>query len=133
VGTWRPRVTVAMTVPSRRSKPRRVPVDRNPDYLAFLRYECRCVVCEIIRRRTPRSARWVRIVLPQCDAAHGPVNGMGSKGPDTGAIPLCRAHHAEQHHIGWPAFCAKYELDREKEAKAHHALYLLHKEHNGTT
>ncbi len=57
------------------------------------------------------------------DPAHGPVNGMGSKGPDSGAISLCRTHHREQHAIGWPAFERKYEIDRSVIAAARYAEF----------
>jgi hypothetical protein len=104
----------------KRSKPRRVSVDRDPGYLAFLR-ERKCVACMAKGKRGPGTYYEIH----SCDPAHGPVNGMGSKGPDSGAIPLCRAHHEEQHRINWPAFEAKYSIDREKEAMAHHAVYVM--------
>lgn len=59
------------------------------------------------------------------DPAHGPVNGMSSKGADSGAIPLGRGHHDEQHAIGWDAFEAKYGFSRETEAKVHYRAYEL--------
>ena len=103
----------------RRATPRRVSVDRNPAYLDFLRTYAKCSVSHPVHRT---------VSLGRCDPAHGPVNGMGSKGPDSGAIPLCRLHHEEQHRLGWPAFEAKYGIDREKEAAAFHALYLIWRE-----
>lgn len=59
------------------------------------------------------------------DPAHGPVNGGSSKGPDDGAIPLCRYHHEEMERLRWPKFEAKYGFSRATEAKAHYAAYLL--------
>lgn len=114
----------------RRSKPRRVGVERNPGYLAWLR-ERFCVACVALRGE---ATRWEKLPkpVPVCsDPAHGPVNGMRSKGPDSGAIPLCRHHHIEQHQIGWPAFQAKYGFSREKEAAAHLALYLIVRDSDG--
>jgi hypothetical protein len=48
---------------------------------------------------------------------------MRSKGPDNEAIPLCRAHHVEQHEIGWAEFEENYGFSREKEAAAHWAAF----------
>ncbi len=108
------------SVKQKRAKPRRVSVDRNPDYLEWLR-ERRCITCVLLhmiyRDRLCASG------AGPIDAAHGPVNGRSSKGPDSGAIPLCRAHHAEQHTTGWAAFESKYGFSREKEAAAHFALW----------
>ncbi len=106
-------------IPARRpGKPRRgpagIPPDqwRNEKYLQFLRDHGVCVVCH-----------WK---YAKCDPAHGPVNGRGSKGPDAGAIPLCRMHHDEQHEPGgWPAFQAKYGFDREKQAAVWWAAFKL--------
>lgn len=64
-----------------------------------------------------------------CDPAHGPVNGMRSKGPDNEAIPLCRVHHKEQTRIGWQAFEARYGFIRAHEAAAWYQAYLIWKEH----
>jgi hypothetical protein len=97
-------------VKAKRSKPRRGPM-RAPGYLAWLR-DRKCVVCG-----------WV--YMSGVDAAHGPVNGRGSKGPDNEAVPLCSTHHAEQHRLSWPAFEAKYNIDRKKEAAALYAVYLI--------
>ena len=104
-------------VKRKRATPRRVSVDRNPEYLAWLR-ERQCVACA--RSCNPML---MEIMWPIIDAAHGPVNGRGSKGPDSGAIPLCRHHHIEQHQIGWQLFERKYGISREKEAAAHFALF----------
>ncbi len=57
------------------------------------------------------------------DPAHGPVNGMSSKGDDSGAITLCRKHHREQHAIRWPAFEAKYGIDRAKISAVRYAEF----------
>jgi len=96
---------------AKRTAPRRVAVLRDRQFLDWLITE-RCVAC-----LNPEPDQ-------ECDPAHGPSNGTGSKGPDNGAIPLCRHHHAEQHQIGWPLFEAKYGFSREKEAAAHYAAYI---------
>lgn len=52
--------------------------------------------------------RTTRCMVPDCtssvsDAAHlrgGQTGGMGLKPSDDLVLPLCRAHHQEQH--GWP-------------------------------
>ena len=46
------------------------------------------------------------------EPAHGPVNGIGSKGPDNEAVTLCHLHHAAMHAIGsWVAFERLVELE----------------------
>ena len=52
------------------------------------------------------------------EACHTANNGMRSKGPDSGCLPLCRLHHAEYDH-GRRAFEAKYELDMRQIAAAY--------------
>jgi hypothetical protein len=94
----------------RRLKPRRGPPGipeqewRNPAYLAFLRREGLCIACLKTGKR--------RAGLGSCDPAHGSVNGMGSKGPDKEAVPLCRIHHDQMHRINWPLFQNFYEFNR---------------------
>ena len=114
---------------AKRAAPRRGP-ERDPGYLEFLRERGWCTACVSAYRSLPPSLvpymDWA--ACGRVDPAHGPANGMGSKGHDSGAIPLGRVHHREQHRIGWPAFEAKYGIDREKEAAAHYALYLVWRE-----
>lgn len=102
------------SIPRKRATPRRGPF-RDPGYLVFLRNECKSLI----------TAEY------GCDPAHGPVNGRGSKGPDNEAVPLSRTLHDEQTRIGWPAFEAKYGIDRAREAAAHYTLYLIWKETTG--
>lgn len=50
------------------------------------------------------------------EAAHGPVAGMGKKGDDMDAIPLCAVCHRtgrfSMHALGsWDAFAAEWDLD----------------------
>jgi len=65
------------------------------------------------------------IQLTPSDPAHGPSAAMRVKGPDDGAIPLCRHHHIEQHQIGWTLFEEKYQINREKEACTHYVAFLI--------
>ena len=104
---------------------RRVSVTRCPKYLAWLKGR-RCVACyQEVRGEAPITvASWI------IDAAHGPVNGGSSKGPDDGAISLCRFHHQEQHLMGWTAFQVMYGFSRATEAKAHYTAYLLTRENS---
>ena len=97
---------------AKRTGKRRVGVLRCPKYLAWLKGR-RCVACyQEVRGEAPITvASWI------IDAAHGPVNGMGSKGPDDGAISLCRAHHDEMERMRWPAFEGRYGFSREAEAR----------------
>lgn len=112
----------------RRATPRRGPF-RDEHYLAFLREEGKCICC-MMRARAPKSS--AELIRPgNCDPAHGPVNGRGSKGPDNEAMPLCRRHHDEQTSIGWPAFEAKYGIDRAREAASWYAAYLIWVDHTG--
>lgn len=106
-------------IPRKRAKPRRGPL-RDPGYLAFLREEGYCAVA------LGFTGRWTH---GRCEAAHGPVNGMRSKGPDNGAIPLCSEHHREQHQLGWPAFEAKHHMNRAETAKMWYTAYQIWKEH----
>lgn len=115
-------------IPRKRAKPRRGPM-RDPEYLAFLRSEGKCEPCCILKfDRIPfRESR--------IEAAHGPVNGRGSKGPDNEAIPMCSMHHREQHQEGWKRFEARLSLfgfDRKREAATWYAAYLIWKEGSGS-
>ena len=75
-----------------------------------------------VRIRSRAHLDWVRD-LPcaacgqswqPCDPAHvrrGTDGGAGLKPSDSWVIPLCSAHHREQHSIGEASFAAKYGLD----------------------
>lgn len=123
-------MTARSPVWKRRSKPRRVAVVREPEYLAFLREEGRCPVC--LTHGAPYMKRvWTQII----DPAHGKVNGYGSKGSDLEAIPLCRLHHDEMEKLRWPKFCAKYKLDRQREIdiwQTAWTIWKVHREGEGT-
>lgn len=72
---------------------------RSKKYLAFLR-TMPCAVCGVRKG---------------VEAAHGPVAGMGMKGSDFDAVPLCPGCHRTgrmaQHVIGWERFAEYWELD----------------------
>jgi len=103
-------------IPRKRAKPRRGPL-RDPGYLKFLRAACRCVAEDDDNHS------------PSIEAAHGPVNGLGSKGPDNEALPLCRFHHLIQHAMGWAAFEAEYfGRSRQFEAAAQYEAYQIWRE-----
>ena len=113
-------------VRKKRKTARRVSVLRNRKYLDRLR-SLACVVCA-----TAISADdWIKLATTHTgvgwpvDPAHGRVNGRGSKGPDSEAIPLCRFHHEEMEKLRWPGFEKKYGFSREKEAAAHWAAFCL--------
>ncbi len=56
------------------------------------------------------------------DAAHTENNGMGSKGPDSSCVPLCRKHHRE-YDAGRKVFEKKYRLDMKAIAKEYYQAY----------
>lgn len=117
-------------IPRRRAKPRRGPL-RDPGYLAFLREEGKCIAC-MMRLGETYVRGTLKLIRPgNCDPAHGPVNGMRSKGPDNEAMPLCRQHHEEQTSLGWPGFEAEYGFDRAREADAWYKAYEIWKEATG--
>ena len=99
--------------PRRPGPPRRVTVHRDRKYLDWLKQK----ECLIEQKSGTLSCG-------DPDPAHGPSSGMKVKGPDNGAVPLCRLHHMEQHQIGWPAFEAKYGFSRERESAKQYAAYL---------
>src|SRR5689334_14408876 len=76
--------------PVRSGGPRRGPKGvepekwRNASYRTWLRKNGMCEACSRMRAR-PMEAYWELI-----DFCHGPVTGMGSKGPDAEGILLCR-------------------------------------------
>lgn len=81
--------------------------------------------------RWPAHRKWVRGFTCLCmgrggecwgdiECAHvdyATPKGMGLKGHDAFTVPLCAAHHAEQHTMGWQAFEAKYGIDAEAKAR----------------
>lgn len=95
-----------MTLLPHKRKPARSGIERAPD------------------RVWPRHRKFVRghaCSVPGCQG--GPIEfahirsaanaGTGLKPGDASGISLCCNHHAEQHHIGQPAFARKYAVDLE--------------------
>lgn len=106
---------------AKRPTPRRVSVLRDPDYLAWLRENGVCPACKVSRLiYRDRQCASGEVI----DPAHTSNNGRGSKGPDSGCLPLCRPHHAESHQIGVKDFEAKYGFDLAKLAAECYAAYL---------
>lgn len=105
----------------KRLKPRRVMVDRNASYLFWLRENCVCIACvKLFQMGANPGGEWCQRIV---DPAHTSNNGGGSKGPDSGAVPLCRFHHRQQHSIGMREFEARYGLDLKADAAAHFELF----------
>ena len=86
----------------------RNPREVNADHLAALR-ECPCLVC----RRWPTQAAHIRMSSPG-----KPNAGIGAKPSDQFTLPLCSAHHAEQHNSGERAFYDRIGIDALKLAAA---------------
>jgi len=52
-----------------------------------------------------------RFTIPAHTPGFGGARGMKQKRSDFETIPLCDAHHDEQHQIGWKDFIRKYDLN----------------------
>jgi hypothetical protein len=72
-------------------------------------------------KKTYRSTKYLNHVrsLPCCICgekaeAHHMGGGMGIKGPDLHAIPLCRLHHSEYHYFGQDTFWDRHNMDKWK-------------------
>lgn len=113
-----------IAVKKKRRKPRRVSVVRDKGYREFL--GTRLCLVQQLHPETLCSGRSF--------AAHTGNNGRGSKGADSGCVPLCRKHHDEMDGrlntkvTTKEAFAKKYKLDLAKEAASHWELYQLEKE-----
>ena len=86
----------------------RIPPDRgNPTYRAFIReFPCEVAMCQ----------GW------PTDCAH--VRSRGAGGKDEGnTIPLCRAHHQQQHTVGVVTFAARHGLNLRNAALRYVNLY----------
>lgn len=69
-----------------------------------------------------KSVRSMVPEVPRVDPAHIKTRGAG--GMDIGnVIPLCRAHHQEQHKIGVKTFGKKYGFDLKQMAEEYARLY----------
>ena len=74
-------------------------------------------------RSCPSHLQWLRgrpcaVASTECAGAivaahvdHAGGKGTGLKVEDRHAIPLCDAHHREQHQHGWRTFERKHRLD----------------------
>lgn len=73
-------------------------------------------------KRVPEFLQWLRgrqcLVGGSCagkiEAAHVDYaggKGMGMKVPDMFSVPLCGAHHAEQHNAGVKTFEARHSIN----------------------
>jgi hypothetical protein len=72
-------------------KGKRRPREHNHKHLAWIR-TLRCCICG---KAGPDAAH-----IRAADPVYGkPETGMGEKPSDKFTVPLCRAHHAEQHSI----------------------------------
>jgi hypothetical protein len=98
-------------IPKVRRKPRRGP-ERNKNYRLWLRRQL-CVICVFTKAFPVRRG----------EPAHTARNGMGSKGPDSSCLPLCRGHHRE-YDANRKAFEHEYGLDMRQLAKEHYEKFL---------
>jgi len=82
---------------------------------------------KLYERNYGEKADWIRS-LPclvcgarPCDAAH--VKSRGAGGTSADLVPLCHAHHMEQHAIGVCTFEARYDVDLTLEAHDFHSQW----------
>lgn len=116
-------------IPRKRATPRRGPL-RDRGYLNFLATEGQCVACRehCIRHGYSGGCKACRdLSIGHCDPAHGPANGLGSKGPDNEALPLCREHHEYQTGIGVTKFGVLYRFNWLIEAATWYDAYQIYK------
>lgn len=86
-------------------------------------------------KKAPGFLAWLRLrpcAIEGC-AGHGKIEaahvdyagdkGTGTKVADRHAIPLCSAHHRDQHRIGWPAFEGLYRINALSMAAAYWAAW----------
>lgn len=120
------------------AKIRRGPV-RSIAYREWLR-DRKCVICLSLQQFYTE-----RIVTGgTSQACHTENNGMGSKGPDSGCVPMCGGVGTADHHgqydgrtrlpngdFGKKAFEAYYRVDLKAEAAAHWAVWQFEQESKG--
>lgn len=81
----------------------RQPRERDEHYLAWLRTQP-CAICG----KTPSDPAHLRF----SSIGDGKrETGAGEKSSDHWAVPLCRAHHNEQHSMNEREFWASYGID----------------------
>ncbi len=99
----------------RTGKPRRGPL-RDVEYRRWLAKR----ICLLLTQPKSRFVGCCDQTIT--DAAHTENNGMGSKGPDSSCVPLCRKHHRE-YDAGRKTFEKKYGLIMKEIAKEYYAAY----------
>ncbi len=124
------------------AKIRRGPV-RSVEYREWLRYRA-CVVC--LAQNSEAGRMFINKVASHgvCQACHTENNGMGSKGPDSGCVPMCGGVGTADHHgqydgrtrlpngdFGKKAFEAYYRVDLKAEAAAHWAVWQFEQQNKG--
>jgi hypothetical protein len=89
-----------------------------PKHLRFVR-GFKCLACN--HAPPPTEYGHVNAIRPHpIEAAHvrvGTDGGTGLKPSDWWTIPLCPAHHEEQHGMAEADFQVKYRLDMKREAR----------------
>lgn len=110
---------------------KRTPLTRKTRLKAKTKLKARRVSKRFANRRHPAFAAWVRsglcLIGEQCfgtgvEACH--VTSRGAGGDDLGnLVPMCRAHHREQHQIGIRSFERKYGVDLKAHAKHLAAIF----------
>lgn len=88
---------------------------RSEQYLEFVR-SLSCYVCGYTQGIEPH---------------HAVTGGMGIKGSDLHAIPLCKLHHLEYHQFGKETFWERHNLDKWKVISEIMGRYIKEKEKNG--
>lgn len=98
---------------------RRFPKGEDREYLAWIR----TLLCAAGREGRPLlSCSITAIAFGGSEAAH--VRSKGAGGHDKGnTVPLCSAHHREQHTIGIRSFCHKYSVDLKQLATDYASRY----------
>jgi len=117
-------------IPAKRAKARRGPM-RDPKYRRFLA-SCTCVIAMLPWQEADgvgvSREDFCKNAYPikgnPNDAAHTQNNGMGSKGPDSSCVPLCRKHH-DEYDAGRAAFEKKYGVDMKALAAEHWKRYCV--------
>ena len=83
--------------------------------------------------RSPRYRAWIRkqpcaaCGNPKSQHHHEPIKhggGVGMKGPDDQALPLCQRCHYERHKIGRKTFYQIYNINWRDRVKHYRELYL---------
>ena len=97
---------MAMRLPTKEASRLKRPREEKPDHLTFIR-SLPCAVCYGFKCG-PSEAAHVR-AENLCYAKRN--SGLGAKPDDSWAVPLCHAHHMEQHAGNEMNFWAEYQID----------------------